>query len=217
LSLSRARFPVVFFDLDGTLLRGTTVSLMTAEWLGRRGALDELERRYADGAISNSAVAEASAPWFAGHAPEEVAGVLDGGPWIDGIAETVAALHASGTYVALATVTWRFAAETAAARFGFDEWCGTELATADGRLLGTVSRICEAHDKATFAEEVCARRGVDVADAAAIGDSRSDLPMFERVGFSIALNADAAARAAATTALDTDDLRDALPLLLVDG
>src|SRR3954471_18163834 len=121
----RARHPVVFFDLDGTLLRGTTVSLMTAEWLGRRGALDELERRYADGAISNIAVAEASAPWFAGHAPEEVAGVLDGGPWIDGIAETVEALHAAGAYVAVATVTWRFAA----ARFGFDEWCGTELAT----------------------------------------------------------------------------------------
>src|SRR4051812_50033566 len=92
----RARHPVVFFDLDGTLLRGTTVSLMTAEWLGRRGALDELERRYADGAISNSAVAEASAPWFTGHAPEEGAGVLDDGPWIGGIGETGAAPHPAG-------------------------------------------------------------------------------------------------------------------------
>src|SRR3954464_6490849 len=149
----RARHPVVFFDLDGTLLRGTTVSLMTAERLGRRGALDELERRYADGAISNSAVAGGRAPWFAGHAPEEVARVLDEGPWIDGIAETVAALHAAGAHVAVSTVTWRFAAEAAAAPFGCDEWCGTELATVDGRLLGTVSRICEAHDKAAFAEE----------------------------------------------------------------
>jgi phosphoserine phosphatase len=210
----RSRHPAVFFDLDGTLLRGTTVSLLTAEWLGRRGELDELERRYAQGVISNTAIAEASAPWFGGYAPEEVAGVLDGAPWIDGISETTAALHAAGTHVALATVTWRFGAETVAARFGFDECCGTELATVDGRLLGTVSRRFEANDKATFVEEVCARRGVPLSRAAAVGDSRSDLPMFERVGFSIALNADSPARAAATTALDTDDLRDVLPLLL---
>jgi phosphoserine phosphatase len=41
--------------------------------------------------------------------------------------------------------------------------------------------------------------------------------MFERVGFSVALNGDDTARAAATVALDTDDLRDVLPLLLGDG
>jgi GNAT superfamily N-acetyltransferase len=40
----RARWPVVCFDLDGTLLRGTSVSVLTADWLGRGGALDELER-----------------------------------------------------------------------------------------------------------------------------------------------------------------------------
>lgn len=37
------RFDVVCFDLDGTLLRGTTVSLFAAERLGRTGELIELE------------------------------------------------------------------------------------------------------------------------------------------------------------------------------
>jgi phosphoserine phosphatase len=213
----RARFPVVFFDLDGTLLRGTTVSMLTAAWLGKRGALDELERSYAAGAISNAAVADASAPWFEGHAVAEVTRALDPGPWIDGIGETVADLHAAGVHVALATVTWRAAAQSVAARFGFDECCGTEMATSDGRLLGSVSRHFDAEDKAAFAEEVCVRRGVSPSQAAAVGDSRSDLPIFERVGFSIALNADGPARAAATTTLDSDDLRDVLPLLLGDA
>src|SRR3954469_11652564 len=85
----RPRFPVVFFDLDGTLLRGTTVSLLTAEWLGRRGELDELEQRYAEGAISNAVIAERSAPWFAGRSPAEVERSLAAGPWIDGVGETV--------------------------------------------------------------------------------------------------------------------------------
>ena len=190
---------------------------MTAEWLGRRGELDELEERYAQGAISNAAVADASAPWFTGHLVDEVTGVLDSAPWIDGIGETMDALRAAGVHVALATVTWRAAAEAVAARFGFDECCGTEMEVVEGRLTGTVSRYFDAADKAAFVEEVCARRGVSASDAAAVGDSRSDLPMFERVGFSIALNADPAARAAATTALDTDDLRDVLPLLLDDA
>jgi phosphoserine phosphatase len=48
---------------------------------------------------------------------------------------------------------------------------------------------------------------------AAVGDSRSDVPLFERVGMSIALNATPDARAAATHALDTEDLRDVLALL----
>ena len=118
--------------------------------------------------------------------------------------------------MALATVTWRHAADVAAARFGFGESCGTEMEVVDGRMTGTVSRHFDAADKAAFVEDVCARRGVPLSRAAAVGDSRSDLLMFERVGFSIALNADPAARAAATTALDTDDLRDVLPLLLGD-
>jgi phosphoserine phosphatase len=213
----RSRVPVVFFDLDGTLLRGTSVSLLTAEWLGRRGALDELERSYREGAIASTALADVSAPWFDGRSIHEVADVLARGPWIDGIGETVEAMRAAGAHVALATITWRFAAEAVAARFGFDECCGTEMEVADGRLAGVVSRYCEAGDKASFVAEVCARRGVGVLDAAAVGDSRSDVPMFERVGFSVALNGDDTARAAATAALETDDLRDVLPLLLGDG
>jgi phosphoserine phosphatase len=46
------------------------------------------------------------------------------------------------------------------------------------------------------------------------GNSRSDLPAFRRAGFSVALNADDAARAAATITVDTDDLRDVLSLLV---
>jgi phosphoserine phosphatase len=43
--------------------------------------------------------------------------------------------------------------------------------------------------------------------------SSSDLMVFRSVGYSIALNADARARAAADVQIDTDDLRELLPLL----
>jgi HAD superfamily phosphoserine phosphatase-like hydrolase len=208
------RFPVVFVDLDGTLLPQTTVSALTAAWLGRRGALDELERRYRAGQISNAVLAETSAGWFAGRNIDEISEALLAACWIEGIADTVARLRSAGAYVALATVSWRFAAEVVAERYGFDACSGTEMALEKGRLTGVVSRSFDAEDKAAFVDDVCARQGVPTSAAAAIGDSRSDLPTFARVGFSIALNADDAAREAATVSLDTEDLRDVLPLLL---
>jgi phosphoserine phosphatase len=209
-----ARWPIVFFDLDGTLLRGTSVSALTADWLGRSGALDELERGYRDGLLSNAVVADRSASWFAGRTPAEVGGVLERAPWIAGVPEAVAQLRAAGAYVALATVTWRFAAELVAERFGFDACCGTEMPIVDGCLCGAVSAHCDGDDKAVFIQQVCASRGLRPSSAAVVGDSRSDLPAFRRAGFSVALNADDAARAAATVTLDTDDLRDVLPMLM---
>jgi uncharacterized protein len=207
------RFPVVFFDLDGTLVRGTSVSIVTANWLGRRGALDELERRYSEGLITNAVVAETSAGWFEGRRVEEVIEALAEAPWIEGIPDVVAELRSTGAYVVLATVTWRFAAEAVADRYGFDAYCGTEMPVKDGRLVGLVRRHFDAEHKAAFVDRVCAERGASPSRAAAVGDSRSDLPMFARVGFSIALNADDEARQAATVSIETDDLRDVLPLL----
>jgi phosphoserine phosphatase len=98
-------------------------------------------------------------------------------------------------------------------RFGHDAVCGTELGIADGVVEGTVSRYFDAHDKLRFVEAWCARRGWGLADVGAVGDSRSDLPLFRAAGRSVALNATADARRAATSQIDTEDLRDVLPLL----
>jgi phosphoserine phosphatase len=83
----------------------------------------------------------------------------------------------------------------------------------DGVLSGTVTRYFDEHDKVRFVEEWCARNGYTMSQVAAVGDSRSDVPLFERVGMSIALNATSNARAVATHVLDTDNLCDVLALL----
>jgi phosphoserine phosphatase len=82
-----------------------------------------------------------------------------------------------------------------------------------GVLCGTVSRYFDEHDKLHWVEEWCAQNGYSMSQVAAVGDSRSDIPLFHRVGLSIALNATPDARAAATQTLDTSDVRDVLTLL----
>jgi phosphoserine phosphatase len=46
-----------------------------------------------------------------------------------------------------------------------------------------------------------------------VGDSRSDIPLFGAVGFSVALNATVTATAAASVAIQTNDLNDVLKLV----
>jgi phosphoserine phosphatase len=205
---------VVVFDLDGTLLRGTTISLYLAERMGRGATVADLERRFGAHEISNRVLADTTAAWFEGRDHASVWEELAGAPWIGGVAETVHDLRAGCSRVLLATVTWRFAAEMLQRRYGFDGVCGTGMGTDGGRLSGRVSRYFDEFDKLAWVERWCARRGIDMAAVAAVGDSRSDVPLFDRVGLAIALNASEDARAAAGRSLETEDLRDVLPLLL---
>jgi phosphoserine phosphatase len=208
------RFGAVCFDLDGTLLLGTTVSIFTAERLGRTGELMGLEERYAAGEIPSSAVADATARWFEGVPVAEVERWLEEAPWIPGVDGTLSVLKERGIRVVLGTVTWQFAAEALRKRHGFEAVSGTEMGSAGAVLSGRVSRHFDEHDKLRFVEGYCRGLGVPMSRCAAVGDSRSDVPLFEKAGLAVAVNATPAARAAADLSVDTDDLRDVLPALL---
>ena len=208
-----SRFPVVVFDLDGTLLRGTTVSFLLAQWLGQTSAITELERAFHAHEISNSVVADTSAGWLAGKSVAEAWRVLEDGSWIDGMAETFQVLAGAQVSLLLGTITWSFAAEMLRERYSFQAVSGTEMQASDGVLSGVVSRYFDEHDKLRFVEDWCAQNKYSMSQIAAIGDSRSDVPLFHRAGMSIALNATPDAQAAATHVLDTEDLRDVLALL----
>ena len=205
---------VVEFDLDGTLLRGTSVSMCLAEAMGYGASLRNLEHRYAAGAISNRDIAEHTASWFTGLDPAQVGDMLMSAPWIDGVDETVSALRADGVHVLLATVTWKFAADEIARRFGFEAASGTVMEVTSGLLTGQVARHFNEFDKCDFVRRWCEERATSLDAVVAVGDSLSDLPLFSVVGRSVALNATPDARAAADEVLDTEDLRYVLPFVM---
>lgn len=111
-------------------------------------------------------------------------------------------------------MTWQFAAQIIADRFGFVTATGVEMPTSPtGVLSGTVGRHFADDDKRRFAEAYSASNGFDLGNCGAVGDAKSDLPLFGAVAFSIALNATPAARNAATVSLDAGDLRAVLDVL----
>ena len=108
--------------------------------------------------------------------------------------EGVEQLASRGVDALLCTVTWTFAAQCVADRFGFSAVSGTVMhVDGDGILAGRVARYFEPEDKVAFLRDYCESRDLGMNQVVAIGDGQSDLPMFDAVGFSVGLNASPAA------------------------
>lgn len=208
------RWRLACFDLDGTLVRRTTVSQHLADRFGRSKQMAELERRYATGEISNSVVAEEQARTYRGIPLPQVVEKLSDIACIEGIDSTLTTLRERGIESLLGTVTWTFAAEEFGRRHEFAAVSGTEIDLDPGGVpTGGVKRHFDEWDKLEFVASYCKANGIGLAECIAVGDSRSDIPLFEAVGLSIALNATPQAREAASVALDTEDLTDILDLI----
>lgn len=202
---------IVAFDLDGTLVPNTTVCLHLGPWVGHH-EIEELERLYDLGEITNTEVAEGNATFYKNRRRQEVWLQLDQLQLIKGVEDTIRWLKARSLVPVVATVTMSIAADFLSDRYGFVAGSGCELAETDeGVLLGTVARHFSADDKATFVRQVAEGHGLGFKDVVAIGDSTSDIPLFQAAGFSVALNASSNARDAADIELDTEDLRDVIP------
>lgn len=203
----------VFFDVDGTLVPGTSSSVHLAGFLGHREELAEAEDAYAAGAVDNRQVSELDAAGWAGVHEDEVSGWLDGLPLVAGITETVAWCRRNGLVPVLATLAWSPVGRHLTDRFGFHTFSGPELETVGGRFTGRVARHFDEYDKRDAALALARELGLPPRVCGAVGDSRSDLPLFASVGLSVAFNASPGARGAATVAVDGEDLRGVLPPL----
>ena len=210
---SSRRWRLACFDLDGTLVRGTSVSQYLANQLGQSERMAELEREYASGAISNSVVAEEQAKSYGGIPLADIVSKLAEIPCIDEIDATILGLRQRGVESILGTVTWSFAAQEFRRRHGFAAVSGTEAEVKDGVPTGAVERHFDERDKLEFVRSHCEASQIELSQCIAVGDSRSDVPLFQAVGFSVALNATAQAREAAAVALDTDSLTDILEVI----
>jgi phosphoserine phosphatase len=102
---------------------------------------------------------------------------------VDGIAETVVWCRRRGLAPVLATLAWDIVGDHLCDRFGFDRACGPRLEVIDGRYSGEVAEQFDELSKRDFAVSVAVELGVDPKRCAAVGDGRSDVPLFAAVGY----------------------------------
>jgi len=203
----------VFFDVDGTLVPQTSSGQHLADLLGHAEVVRQAEAGYAAGTLSNHEVSVLDARGWAGQTPTQVNGFLGSLPLVDGITATVAWCRENDLAPVLATLAWEPVGTYLCERFGFLRASGPTLEVIDGRYSGEVAEHLDEEGKRDFALTVAAELGVPPARCAAIGDSRSDLPLFAAVGLAIAFNATPAASAAAHAEARGGDLRAVVPLL----
>lgn len=202
----------VFFDVDGTLTP-TSSGQHLAEFLGHAKVVQEVQAGYGAGTLSSQEAAVLEARGWATRTPMEVRGFLESLPLVYGIAETVLGCRRRGLAPVLATLAWDVVGAHLCDRYGFDRACGPRLELVDGRYSGEVAEQFDELSKRDFAVSVAAELGVDPKRCVAVGDGRSDVPLFAAVGLAIAFNATPEARAAAHVSIDGTDLRAVLPLL----
>ncbi len=124
----------------GTLVPGTSSSVVLAGFLGLRDELAKAEDAYAAGVLANRQVSELDAAGWAGVPEDQVSGRLDGLPLGSGITETVAWCWHNGLVPVLATLAWSPVGSYLTDRFGFHAFCGPRPETTGGRFTGRVAR-----------------------------------------------------------------------------
>jgi phosphoserine phosphatase len=203
----------VFFDIDGTLVPSGSTSSFLAARLGHQPELDQAEERYARGELTNQQVSVIDAAGWKGAEVATVERCIEDLPVIAGIDSVLSWCQAHHLEPALASLAWEPVSRALAQRYGFTANGGPRLGLDHSVYDGTVAKHFDEYDKRDRALQLAAERDVPVARCCAIGDSRSDLPLFRALPTSLALNASAAAREAATHAVDADDLVAILPWL----
>ncbi len=196
------------FDMDGTLLRGTTASLEIARQLGCIDDLLELEGQFARGEVTALGFGEAIARLWKELDDDTVGLVADAAPWITGIDEVWADITARGERSMLITMSPDFFATRLLGR-GVDQVHASRfpgLPFSDTNL--GISPLLPAH-KVEHVETERRRLGLECTRCVAYGDSMSDAPLFRAIPHSVAVNADEALERSAAVAYQGDDLREA--------
>lgn len=200
------------FDMDGTLLPGTTASLQVARVVGGEDWLHALEEEFRLGRLDTVGFAAALHRGWHGLTEAEVAAAFRSSPKLDGIRRTVEEIRAAGDIAAVISMSPDFFVNQWLS-YGFHRVAGSEFGPLplDGAGFAA-DRILTFDDKPRIVAEL--RNERDAEAVIAYGDSQSDVPLFGVADVSVAVNADRHVSGLATVAYRGNDLYAAYELAI---
>jgi phosphoserine phosphatase len=196
------------FDMDGTLLRGTTAPTELSRRLNRLGPLADLEAGFAAERITAAEFALEMRALWTGLSPELVAEVVSASPWIEGIEEVCGDIRDRGERSMLITMSPDFFAEHLLG-FGIDVVAASRFPALPFVQALDPAGILQPTDKVRLAEEERLACGLAQSDCVAYGDSMSDLPLFGVLENTVAVNADEKLERVSAVAYRGDSLLEA--------
>ncbi|WBO65190.1 HAD family hydrolase [Streptomyces camelliae] len=201
------------FDLDGTLLHGTTAPVEISRQLGREAETVALDRAIAAGRIGPPEYAAQVYDLWGDLTEEHVRAAFEAAPWLARIREVWAEIRSAGEYCAVVSLSPSFFVERLL-DWGAHAAHGSRFPAVPFTEPVDPAGVLSSATKVTIADRLCAEFGVARADCVAYGDSSSDKDLFAVVPISVAVNADAHLAGLATHSYTGRDLWEAYELVV---
>lgn len=186
----KKQFKVACFDMDGTLIQGTTSNLFFAKLLNVEKEVIELEHKLKKGDIDSDTFMVVVSEIMNKLTVNYIKKNFDLLPIVEGIHETLHFLRNAGIVPILVTTSNIIFAECFKEKYGFDRVFGTIHKVSQNGEVGIGTTVCSSKHKIQHVQELVQGLGGTMSQVMAVGDSFSDIPLFSQVGCSIAFNYD---------------------------
>lgn len=200
------------FDLDGTLLHGTTAPMEISLQLGLEAETVALEQAISAGLIGPPEYAARVYALWAHLTEVHVKAAFEGAPWLARIRDVWAEIRSAGDYCAVVSLSPSFFVERLI-DWGAHAAFGSRFPAVPFTEPMDPAGVLSAEAKVVIADRLCGEFGVTRADCIAYGDSLSDKDLFGKVPVSVAVNADRHLSGLATHSYEGRDLWDAYELV----
>ncbi|MDR3282680.1 MAG: HAD-IB family phosphatase [Candidatus Methanoplasma sp.] len=212
------RYDLVCFDMDGTLTK------LRSSWCWLHNCFgvdnEDAYQAFVNGEIDEPEFMRRDIALWKGACPDIRIGDLvrhfQSMPLIDGIQETVACLRENGIRSVIISGGIDTAAKMLKEEFGFDDFVADEICShADGSLTGEGKMNVDLSDKGIWVREFMNRYGTTMNRTVSVGNSFTDISMFNNSGMSIAFNpVDVYTEEAATHVVKSSNISEILDLIL---
>lgn len=198
---------VLIADMDSTMIQQECIDELADE-AGVGAHVAAITARAMNGELDFEAALRERVGLLRGLPEAVIADVIrDRITLMPGGAALVSTMRANAGYAALVSGGFTAFTEAIATRLGFDEHRANTLDVDAGRLTGTVAEpILGRAAKVQALQDICARLGVGVEQAMAVGDGANDLGMLGLAGAGVALHAKPVVQAECALRVNHGDL-----------
>ncbi|NEB04602.1 haloacid dehalogenase-like hydrolase [Streptomyces sp. SID13726] len=200
------------FDLDGTLLHGTTAPVEISRQLGLEAETVALDQAVGAGLIGPPEYAQQVHALWAELTEAHVAAAFEGAPWLARIRAVWTEIRGQGDYCAVVSLSPSFFVERLIG-WGAHAAHGSRFPAIPFTEPVDPAGVLSAAAKVLVADRLCEQFGVTRADCVAYGDSSSDRDLFGVVPISVAVNADSHLSEISTHSYKGRDLWEAYELV----